>query len=89
MEQARRLGLSVDLARRTDDLVFARDEPEGAAAADYWGAVSAERRRFAGGASVVRRVLALWNPRSLLHSLRGLRWRDLVPRRGRLRRVVS
>ncbi|MCW2760996.1 MAG: hypothetical protein JWR85_1197 [Marmoricola sp.] len=68
-EQARLLGLSIELARLADVRVFARDEPTKAEAAEFWRAVSVERRRFASQARVVRRVVAVWSPRSLLHSL--------------------
>jgi hypothetical protein len=83
-EQARRLGASLDLARTADTHVFARDVPTAEAATAFWQGVDAERRRLARDAGVVRRVVALWAPASLLLSLRtgARRWRRAA-RRGR------
>ena len=69
-EQAVRLGLTLELARIADDAVFAREEPSLADAQEFWRAVRTERRRLRSELSVVRRVLAVWSPRSLLHSAR-------------------
>ena len=67
-EQATALGLSVALARRVDDLVFAREEPTAEQARDLWNDVRLERGRRAAERGWPRRIVTLWNPRSLLHS---------------------
>ena len=72
-EQARRLGLSVELARSADSKVFARLEPTVEEAAQFWQAVDLERQRVNSEVGVVRRVGAWWSLSSLLHSVRGRR----------------
>ncbi len=81
-EQARRLGLSLEVARGADLHVFARDEPSAADASAFWAAVRTERRRVRHEAGLVRRVLCTWSPASLLFSLRTTtrRWRRAAPR---------
>lgn len=64
--QARLLGRGEDLARIADEHVFAPEAPDSAAAASFWRAIDPERRAMARQVSPVRRVLAFWNPRSLL-----------------------
>jgi hypothetical protein len=76
-EQARRLGLTLELARFADLHVFAPGEPTAEEAAVFWTGVSQECRRLGREAGPVRRVLAIWAPWSLLESVRGARrrWR--------------
>ncbi|MBV9832244.1 MAG: transglutaminase domain-containing protein [Marmoricola sp.] len=81
-EQARRLGISLALARGADLHVFAREEPSAQDAAAFWAAVHRERRRLLHEAGVVRRVLAWWAPASLVSSIGTTtrRWRRAAPR---------
>jgi hypothetical protein len=76
-EQARRLGLALELARFADLHVFAPGEPTAEEAAVFWTGVSQECRRLGREEGPVRRVLAIWAPWSLLESVRGARrrWR--------------
>ena len=79
-EQARRLGLSLELARSADSHVFARLEPTTDEAVLFWQAVDRERLHVNHQVGVVRRIAAWWNPSSLLHALRGRRrWISLHP----------
>jgi hypothetical protein len=74
-EQARRLGLTLELARSADLHVFGRGEPTAEEAATFWRGVTEERRRLGREAGALRRVVAVWAPWSLLESLRGVRRR--------------
>lgn len=67
-EQARALGLSLDLARRVDADVFAREEPSAERATALWTDVRAEARRVRAAAGPLWRVAAWWNPASLVDS---------------------
>ncbi|MCW2847577.1 MAG: hypothetical protein JWR90_1551 [Marmoricola sp.] len=69
VEQARRLGLDVAVARRADDLVFAREEPTAAQAREFWGQVDAQRARAAAELGWPRRLRSWWSLRSLRRSL--------------------
>ena len=64
--QARLLGRGEDLARFADEHVFAPERPDGAAADAFWRGIDRERRAMTRELGLVRRVLAYWNPRSLL-----------------------
>jgi hypothetical protein len=80
--QARRLGLPLELARRADVLVFAREDPteeQVHALLHEVGSSLRERRR---SQPPLRRVLTRWNPRSLVprDGLR-IRPRAVLPRR--------
>lgn len=68
--QAAALGVDPVLAQHADDLIFGIAVPTADEAADYWKAVDQARRRLAGQHSRPRRVRALFNPASLLVSLR-------------------
>ena len=76
-EQARRLGLTLELARSADLHVFGRAEPRAEDAATFWRGVTEERRRLGREAGALRRFVAIWAPWSLLESLRAARrrWR--------------
>ncbi len=64
--QARLLGRGEDLARFADERVFAPEGPDSAASDVFWRGIDRERRAMAREVGLVRRVLAFWNPRSLL-----------------------
>jgi hypothetical protein len=70
VEQARMLGLPVDLAREADVLVFGRDQPADEDVAAFMSAVRTELRARAHGSRPVPRVRGWWNPRSLVRRLR-------------------
>ncbi len=90
-EQARRLGLTPELAGFADLHVFGREEPRAEDAVTFWRGVTVERRRLGREAGALKRFVALWAPWSLLHSLtgarrrwrrggsRGRRWRGVRP----------
>ena len=89
-EQARRLGLTMELARSADRQVFARDEPTADDAAAFWAGVKEERRRLGREAGTLRRVVAIWAPWSLRESFREVRRRRRRGgARGRRWRAVS
>lgn len=69
-EQARRLGLSLELARQADAHVFAREEPAAEAAAEFWRDVAQERGRYLREAGMLKRVRWWWVPTSLVRSLK-------------------
>lgn len=77
--QAAALGVDPVLAQHGDDLIFAQAAPEVAEAATYWRAVDLARTSLAKQHSLRRRVVALFNPASLLMPLR--RRPSLLPRR--------
>ena len=64
--QARRLGASLELARRADAAVFAPAPGPPDAGRDYWVACQQQRRVLLDGVGVRRRAWALVNPASLL-----------------------
>jgi hypothetical protein len=64
--QARLLGRGEDLARSADEHVFAPEAPDAATADAFWRGIDRERRAMAREVGPVRRVLAFWNPRSLV-----------------------
>jgi drug/metabolite transporter superfamily protein YnfA len=64
--QARLLGRGEDLARFADEHVFAPVSPGSATADAFWRGIDRERRAMARDVGPVRRVLAFWNPRSLV-----------------------
>ena len=65
-EQARRLGLSVALARAADSLVFAPAEPTATQVSEFWSGVREERRRLTRDLGPVRRLVVPWSPASLV-----------------------
>lgn len=64
--QAELLGRGEELARYADEQVFAPEQPEAPASESFWRGIDRERRAMARSMGPVRRVLAFWNPRSLL-----------------------
>jgi hypothetical protein len=70
--QAAALGLGPELAQHGDDLVFAPLPPDAAEAERYWGAVDRARTEVGRQHPRWRRYRALFNPASLVRSVRGL-----------------
>ena len=83
------MGLSVDLAREADLLIFARYEPARDDVKAFWSRVRVERRRLARDTRLLRRIVAFWSPRALLHGLATRRRRPSRLRRLRPRRAAG
>jgi hypothetical protein len=68
-EQARRLGISLSVARAADDAVFAREQPVADDAVTFWVSIDQERHRLALEAGLLRRTWSWWAPTSLVREL--------------------